>query len=45
MIAAILKGRRRVIETEEHEARLQALESGSDPKTTSGRMIFQEDPE
>jgi hypothetical protein len=28
MIAAILEGRRRVIETEEHERRLQALESG-----------------
>ena len=29
MIAAILEGRRRVIETEEHEARIQALELGS----------------
>jgi hypothetical protein len=29
MIAAILEGRRRVIETEEHEARIQALESNS----------------
>jgi hypothetical protein len=28
MIAAILEGRRRVIETEEHERRLQELESG-----------------
>jgi len=27
-IAAILEGRRRVIETEEHEARIRALESG-----------------
>jgi hypothetical protein len=29
MIAGILEGRRRVIETEEHEIRIQALESGS----------------
>jgi hypothetical protein len=29
MMAASLEGRRRVIETEEHEARIQALESGS----------------
>jgi hypothetical protein len=28
MIAVILEGRRRVIETQEHEGRLQALESG-----------------
>lgn len=44
MIAAILEGRRRVIETEEHEARIRALESGSvtDDKQS---MIFLEEPE
>jgi hypothetical protein len=44
MIAAILEGRRRVIETEEHEARIRALESGagSDGKES---MIFLEEPE
>src|SRR5712671_2959855 len=34
MIAAILEGRRRVIETEEHERRLQALESGLSQRLT-----------
>jgi hypothetical protein len=44
MIAAILEGRRRVIETEEHEARIRALESssGRDGKES---MIFLEEPE
>ena len=44
MIAAILEGRRRVIETEEHEARIRALESGSGSDLNES-MIFLEKPE
>jgi hypothetical protein len=44
MIAAILEGRRRVIETEEHEARIRALESGSGSDTKES-MLFLEEPE
>jgi hypothetical protein len=44
MIAAILEGRRRVIETEEHEARIRALESGSGSDGKES-MIFLEEPE
>jgi len=35
-IATILEGRRRVIETQEHEARLRALESQKGPKDRAG---------
>lgn len=44
MIAAILEGRRKVIETEEHEARIFALESGHSEKS-DGRLISLENPE
>lgn len=37
MIAAILEGRRRVIETEEHEARLQVIESKFGDQARAGR--------
>ena len=43
MIAAIVEGRRKAIHTEEHEARIRALESGSGA-TQDGRVISLEDP-
>lgn len=44
MIATILEGRRKAIQTEEHEARIRALESGSGA-TPDGRIISLEDPQ
>jgi hypothetical protein len=41
-IAAILEGRRKTMQTEEHEARIRALESGGGP-TQDGRVISLED--
>ena len=43
MIAVILEGRRKTIQTEEHEARIRALESGSGA-TPDGRVISLENP-
>jgi hypothetical protein len=44
MIAVILEGRRKAIQTEEYEARIRALESGSGA-THDGRVISLEDPQ
>jgi len=43
VIAVILEGRRKAIQTEEHEARIRALESGSGV-TPDGRVIPLENP-